>query len=65
MNGYCKKYAWRMTAKEVRKRGCISEEKQCKYSRKRCKYFVTDVFMVSIEERICEKGESKICAETC
>lgn len=63
MSGYCKKYAWKMTAKEVRKMGCVNEKKQCKYSRKRCVYFVPNVFLVSTEERVCRKEMPAICAQ--
>jgi len=65
MQGYCKKYAWQMTAQDVKRMGCLSEEKQCKYNRKRCKYFVTNTLLISIEERVEKKEVLARCADEC
>lgn len=60
MEGYCKKYAWEMTAQDIKKMGCLSEEKQCKYNRKRCKHFVTKVFIIGDGPRIIQDRGSRI-----
>jgi hypothetical protein len=52
-----------MTAQDVKRMGCLSEEKQCKYNRKRCKYFVTNTLLISIEERVEKKEVLARCAE--
>ena len=48
MVGYCKKYAWYMSKREVERMGCVDRDKQCLYNRKRCRHFVTDNFFVSV-----------------
>ena len=48
MVGYCKKYAWYMSKRDVDRMGCVDRDKQCLYNRKRCRHFVTDNFFVSV-----------------
>lgn len=50
--GYCRRYNWQMTARDVEKMGCLNREKQARHRRERCKFFEPKILTVSIGERI-------------
>lgn len=54
--GYCRRYKWQMTARDVERMGCLDQEKQARHKRKRCRFFQPRVMIVSIGERMRKAG---------
>lgn len=56
--GYCRKYKWRMTPEDVKRKGCLSRKRQKRYRREKCRHFREFSLRVRMEEYIrhCQEG---------